>query len=167
MRSRYGEYKVNWTDATPGAKSDMGLDATYKLIEDPLFVQSTAKWAVMGPVLNVYAEGETAEISEDMSEWAAKKSAMHAASTLLYNESAEKYNPENIPPLLTTTEEEKQATEMERTNVIDRWNKAQTEFCSGVLDPNNDTDWNNYVKQLEDLGLQVYLDYLQVAYDRG
>ena len=175
MRNRYGEYGVNWTEADEGAKSDLGLDATYKLISDPLTMQSTAKWATIASTLNVYAEGETAQIDGAVaSEWIATKSKMHAESYALFLEAEENNNPEELCPYLVTTEEEKEATEMERTNVSDRFRKAQTEFCQGtknadgvVMDPNDDAVWEAYVQELYDLGLQTYLDYLQVAYDRS
>jgi len=70
-------------------------------------------------------------------------------------------------PLLTYTDEEKERTSTYTTNVGDRRSKAQTEFCTGVLDPNSDADWNAYIKELEDLGLDIVLDYVQTAYDRG
>ena len=167
MRVRYGEYKVNWDDPTPGAKSDMGLDATYKLISDPLKMQSTSLWAAVSSTLNVYAEGETAEIAEEMTEWMAVKSKMHAESYALFVEAEEKNNPEVVCPVLVYTEEEQDQYEMQRTNVNDRRTKAQTEFCTGVLDPNDDAAWQAYIKQLEDLGLQAYLELAQTAYDRG
>ena len=167
MRVRYGEYKVHWDDAAEGAKSDLGLDATYKLINDPLKQQNTAVWSKIASTLNVYAEGETAEISEGMSEWMATKSKMHAESYALFLEAEENNNPETVCPALVYTEEEKEATLMERTNVGDRYVKAQTEFCTGVLDINNDTEWQAYLDQLKELGVETVLELAQTAYDRG
>ena len=167
MRCRYGEYGVNWTDADEGSKSDLGLDATYKLISDPLKMQSTAKWAVIASTLNVYAEGETAQIAEEMTEWMKTKSQMHAEAYRLFEEAESKYNPETLCPLLTATEDEKAAVEAERTNIGERWNRAQTEFCTGTLDPNSDADWNAYLKELDDMGMDKYMEYLQMLYDRA
>ena len=168
MRIRYGEYNVNWTDADPGSKSDIGLDATYKLIVDPLNVQSTAKWAKIASTLNVYAEGETAQIGDVTEEWFAKKSAMHAESYAIFEDVEKTFNDPSVKcPLLTYTEEEKNRTSTYTTNVSDRRSKAQTEFCTGVLDPYSDKDWNAYLKELEDLGLSIVMDYVQTAYDRG
>lgn len=167
MRVRYGEYGVNWTDVSEGAKSDLGLDATYKLISDPLKMQSTAKWAVIASTLNVYAEGETAEIADEMTEWMKTKSQMHAEAYRLFEEAEAKYNPETICPVLVATEEEKNAVEAERTNVGERWVRAQTEFCTGTLDPNSDADWQAYLDELESYGLSTLLEYYQMLYDRS
>lgn len=168
MRIRYGEYGVNWTDPDPGAKSDMGLDATYKLIRDPLFEQSTAKWSQISSTFNNYAELETAQVSEQTDPWYAKRTAMAAEQYKLFAKAeAENNDPSEICPLLTHTEEEIERASMYRTNVGDRRAKAQTEFCTGILDPNDDSDWNDYLKQLEDLGLSVVIEFNQTAYDRG
>ncbi len=167
MRIRYGEKDVNWRMPDEGAKSDIGLDATYALISDPLTQQSTAKWAKIASTLNVFAEGETAQVAPDMDEWTKKKSVMHAESYKLFCEAEEENNPEVICPYLRTTLEEQERTSMERTNTGDRYKKAQAEFCTGVLNPNSDSDWNAYLKQMDELGLQVWLDYAQNAYDRG
>ena len=166
MRMRYGEYGVNWTEPTEGAKSDLGLDATYKLISDPFRMQNTARWPKMC-TLNVYAEGETAEIAEEMTEWMATKSKMHAESYAMFLESEQNNNPKTLCPVLIYTEEEKEMTEAERTNVGDKRSKAMTDFCTGVLDPNDDAVWAAYIKELEDLGLQTVLELAQKAYDRG
>lgn len=168
MRIRYGEKDVNWTEADEGAKSDLGLDATYKLLSDPLTQQSTAKWAKIASTLNIYAEGETAQITQQLDEWTAKKSAMHAEASRLFDEAAaENHKPEEICPYLTHTEEENANTSALRTNVNTAVEKAQTDFCKGDRDPFSDTEWNKYLKELDDLGIATYAQYMQVAYDRS
>jgi len=166
MRIRYGEKDVNWRLPDEGAKSDIGLDATYALISDPLTQQSTAKWAKIASTLNVYAEGETAQVAEDMDEWTKKKSQLHAQNYALFCESEEENNPKIICPTLIYTEEDKELTSMERTNTSDRANKAQTEFCTGVLDPNSDKDWNAYLAELDKLGLPLWLELAQTYYNK-
>jgi putative aldouronate transport system substrate-binding protein len=168
MRIRYGEKGVNWVDPDPGAKSDMGLDATYKLLIDPLSIQSTAKWACIASTLNIYAELETAQTDENTDPWFAMRIAKAAESHRLFKEQEENFNDPTVKaPILTFTEEEKERTAIHATNVGDRRNKAQTEFCTGILDPNSDADWNEYLKQLNDLGLPIVMDYMQAGYDRG
>lgn len=167
MRVRYGEKDVNWTDADEGAKSDIGMDATYKLISDPLQQQSTAKWAKIASTLNVYAEGETAQISENMSEWETKKSQMHAESYALFEKREAAQDSSQRCPTLTYTVEEEERLRKTETNVSDRRSKAQTEFITGVMDINSDADWNGFKNQLKDLGLDILLQAAQVAYDRS
>ena len=168
MRIRYGEYGVNWTDPDPGAKSELGLDAKYKLLLDPLVVQNTAVWGPIASTLNIMAEGEEAQTGE-MSEWHQLKAKMHAESNTLFEKAAAENNPEYKCPALRNTEEEKEQYEMVRTNVGTFYARAQTDFCKGLAgyDPYNDNDWNNYLKELENLGLADYVKAAQLAYDRG
>ena len=167
VRVRYGEFGVNWTYPDEGAKSELGLEATYKLIQDPLQVQGTAKWSMIASTLNYHAEGESAQASEDMDEWGKKKLALNAEASRLFDEAAKENNkPEEICPYSPHTEEENNSTSVERANVEDYYQKAQADFCTGRLDPNKDSDWNAYLKELDSLGLDVYQKYMQVAYDR-
>lgn len=167
MRVRYGEYKVNWTDPTPGAKSDLGLDATYKLLNDPLGQQNTAKWSAISSCLNVYAEGETAEIGEDSTPWLRMRSAKHAESYKLFLEVETNKNPKNTCPVIVTTQEEKDATSEIRTNIDSYAGRCLTDFVTGKLDPNSDADWNKYLNDLNDMKLDTYVKYVQTAIDRS
>lgn len=167
MRVRYGEYNVNWADADEGAKSDMGLDAVYKLISDPLTQQNTAHWGKIASCFNHYAEGETAQIAENMDEWTAKKSAMHAESRRIFEAAVAANNPESVCPTLVTSTEEQEASEAVRTNVNDLTGKKEMAFVTGVgADINNDADWQDFQNQLKELGLDEYQKYVQTAYDR-
>ena len=168
MRVRYGEYGVNWDYPDEGAVSELGLPAAYKLHWDPLNGQTTAKWSFIASAFNTAAEGETAQMSDQMTEWQIKKAALHAESVELFQWVEEnRNNPDEMCPLLTFTEDEKEETSVERTNVDNRASKAQAEFCTGTLNPNSDADWNAYLKQLNELGLEIYQEYMQKGYDRG
>lgn len=168
MRSRYGEYGVNWDDADEGAKSELGLEATYKLISDPLIQQGTAKWATMGANLNVYAEGETAQCADEMDDWTKKKAQMHAEAYAKFVE-AEKNNnkPELLCPPVERTDEEAERVSAQSGNVSDYRKKSLTNFVTGKMDPHSDADWQEYLNKLDELGLPALVDSMQVAYDRS
>ena len=166
MRVRYGEYKVNWDDADPGSKSDMGLDAVYKLISDPLTQQNTAHWGKIASCFNHYAEGETAQIAENMDEWTMKKSAMHAESRRIFD-AAQANNPEKTTPALVLTTEEDEGIEMVRTNISSYVSKQEMAFITGIgADINSDADWATFQSEMEKMGLQQYADLLQTVYER-
>lgn len=169
MRIRYGEYGVNWTDADPGAKSDLGLDAKYKLQLDPLVIQNTARWSKIACCLNYMAEGEEAQIGENLSEWHVKKAAMHAESNRLFEEAEKENNPAQVCPILRLTKEEQEEHDQVLTNVATYAARAMTDFCKGTVgyDPYSDTDWDNYCKELERLGVDEYMELHQMAFDRG
>ncbi|ONI44485.1 hypothetical protein AN641_06790 [Candidatus Epulonipiscioides gigas] len=44
--------------------------------------------------------------------------------------------------------------------------QATAEFVSGIKDPNNDADWNEYLEMLEKNRLSEYIEVNQVAFDR-
>lgn len=166
IRTRYGEYNVNWTDADEGAVSPLGLPATIKLLKDPLGTQNTCMWSSAAGSLNVYAEGEAAQLAEEQTEWLKYRNGLAAQSRKNYDAAAETNNPKEIVSTLIYTEMEKETTEVQRTAVSDYWKKTRTDFCKGVLNPESDTDWNTYVKKVQDLGLETYQQLAQKAYDR-
>lgn len=166
MRMRYGEFGVNWDMPDEGAVSDMGLPATYKLINDPFSQQNTCRWPSMC-TLNVYAECETAQITAESNEFYAYRVKMHADQYKLWLEAREKTTTtERIARPFTTTLEEQEKVEMERTNVDDYRSKCFTDFITGKMDINSDKVWKEYLDTLYKHGLQAVLDYAQDAYDR-
>ena len=58
--------------------------------------------------------------------------------------------------------------------VIDNYEKglkayfkeARAQFVSGVMDPNNDADWNNYLAELDTMGLADYIATAESGYHR-
>jgi len=167
MRVRYGEYGANWVDPDPGAKSELGLDATYKLLSDPMTMQNTAHWAKIACCLNIYAEGETAQMDQNGDPWMLKRAQLQAESHALFVQAEENNNPKKLVPIIVATEEEKEKTESIRTNIDSYVSGMLTDFCTGKADPNDDKVWNNYLAKLDEYGLETYTDYVQTAYDRG
>ena len=165
-RVRYGQKGVHWDDPDPGATSAIGLPATLKIINDPLTQQNTALWSKASGTLLIHAEGESAQTAEQLDEWTTTRMKLHAESNRLFNEAAEKNNPKVICPKLVLTEEEKEATDMERTNVGNRISKARVEFCSGSLNVNDDKVWADYLAELENMGLSKIVSQAQTVYDR-
>ena len=167
-RLRYGEKGVNWDDADEGAVSAYGLPAEYKLISDPLGTQNAQMWSKVGCTVNYYAEGETAQIADNMSQWEKDKNAAHALQRKLFDEAAEKYNPEFIAPVLQTTAEEQEEYEMIRTNIYDLGAKAETEFITGTggRDIHNDAHWAEFVKEMEKMGMYEYQALMNAILER-
>lgn len=166
-RLRYGEKGVNWTDPDEGAVSAIGIPATLKIIKDPLTTQNTVLWGSVSCTLNVYAEAESAQMAEEMDPWMKMKMNMHAESNKLYEEAMEKNNPEVVCPKLALSVPEKEETTSERLNISGIITKARADFIRGDgKDINNDADWNAYLKELNDMGLEKVVKQDQAAYDR-
>jgi putative aldouronate transport system substrate-binding protein len=70
---------------------------------------------------------------------------------------------EVVPPLIFTAAEMDQIREI-RTNLELYRSESQALFITGQL--NLDRDWNNYLAQLDRIGLKTFLDVAQKAYDR-
>ena len=43
---------------------------------------------------------------------------------------------------------------------------SRDQFITGELNPNNDADWNKYIKELNKLGVDAWLKQAQSVYDR-
>ena len=167
-RIRYGEKGVNWEEPDEGAMSAYGIPAEYKLITDPLGTQNAQIWSKVGCTVNYYAEGETAQMAENMSQWEKDKNQFHATQRKLFDEAAEKYNPKFVAPVLQTTAEEAEEYEMIRTNIYDLGYKAETEFITGTggRDINNDAHWAAFVAEMEELGMYEYQALMNKILDR-
>ena len=165
LRHRYGEKGVDWVDADEGAKSPYGFDAKYKLLQETWGQPGFNRWAVGGG-FNYMAEGESAQVDENTDPYVVKKFEMFAKMIKDFNASAEANNPETILPVLQGTMQEQEQYSIAITNIDDRWPKAMAEFIRGSKNINSDADWNAYLDELEDIGLNDYLKYLQTVYDR-
>ena len=71
---------------------------------------------------------------------------------------------EIITKFAYTVEEEKEATEL--ANVLDSYVREKVAlWCTGAADV--DKEWDSYLKELDNIGLQRYLEITQAAYDRN
>ena len=172
MRIRYGAKGINWDDPTPGAKSDYGLDATYKMIDDPFTQQNDVMWGKASGSFNHYAEGETAEMSTELDEWTRKKSAMHAEARKMFDEAAQTINPTFIKdPFLEkfnlTTAEEKEI-DMKKTNMSNVVSTYTKNFVTSdkKMDINNDAHWKQYLDELKKEGYDDVRAMYQKVYER-
>lgn len=164
-RVRYGQKGVHWDDPDPGAVSVSGLPAALKVMDDPMTRENSSVWGCVGSTLLTYADGASVQISDSTDTWTA---AVYQKQAEAYRK-AEPYLGANIAcPLLTFTIEEEDQPTMYKTNVLNRYRKAVTEFCTlKEKDPGRDADWEAYLWELDDLGLDECMQEYQIAYDRA
>ena len=172
MRIRYGEYGVNWTDADEGAKSAYDLDATYKILDDPFAKQTTTMWGTASGSLNHYAEGETAQMADDLDEWTKTKYMMHAQNRKYHDWAVENINPQFITDpfleiFIMSSKEEKEI-DMKKTNVNNVLTTYTKNFVTNEkgLDINKDADWQKYLNELKSEGIEDILAMYQKCYER-
>ena len=172
MRIRYGEFGTNWVMPDEGAKSDYGLDATYKLLDDPFTQQNAVQWGSASGSLNHYAEGETAQVSEDLDQWTATKSKMHAEARKNFDASAAENNAKMLPNIFSQSfimnSAEEESIEMEKKNVNNYIASAVKDFVTGSnnMDINDDGDWNSYKAKVKELGYDKIQKMHQKCYER-
>ena len=171
MRIRYGAYGQNWVEPDEGAKSDYGLDATYKLLDDPFTQQNDVQWGSASGSLNHYAEGETAQAADNLDKWTATKSKMHAEARQNFDWAVENINPKFLAdPFLQSfvmNSEEEESIDMAKTNINNFISSSAKDFVCGTnnKDINNDSQWKAYLDELDAMGLEKYIDILNTYYD--
>lgn len=165
-RIRYGEYGVNWEYAPEGAVSDYGLPAKIRVIDDPIAKQNSCLWGSASGTMLAYDKGENVIWPEEATDWEKLRNEMSAQARKNADAAAAANNPDTLCPYLAYTEEELEQTEKQRTDVAAYYTKSRSDFIRNKLDPNLDSEWNAYVKQVKDYGLDAWLAAAQAAYDR-
>ena len=167
MRVRYGEYGVNWTDADPGTLSALGYPAEYQILEDPLQTTNSAHWGnISCGLFDFLLDGATAQVPEDLSEWLTAKGQMEAKSRMLF-EQAKSHTPENLCPYLSYTLEELEQVYDLKYPISNLVTKKEMAFVTGIgAEITGDEDWNAFLEELESLGLSMYTQLAQTAYER-
>lgn len=167
MRQRYGEYGKDWTDADPGSKSYLGYDATYKILRDDAFSgQNNQTWHDIEATILIGAENEYAQYDETIDPWQHAKNGLIRDIYNNFSKAEKENNPKYIMPVIYYDEDEDLLTENERGNVTSVINSYRMKFISGTgaMDPSSNSDWKIYLGELQDNGLQTWLDQLQRMY---
>ncbi len=165
LRMRYGEYGVDWTDADENSESYIGKKAEIKLINNVFAQQNSSIWGGVIGTMCIDAENEATQV-EGANEWMTERNKKFGIAQKNFMAAAEKYNPKEICPVLNYTQEEKDKYDMTMSNVKSYISTARSQFVTGAINPNSDSDWQAYLKQLDTLGLQDYLTLAQTSYDR-
>lgn len=160
LRCGYGVKDENWAEPEDGAKGINGKPAVWKKIITERKPQHNNHWANIG-AMNRSNDFRLGQQSDPDDIW--------DKETRLYNVSHDIYNPcipeqDMILPNLSMTGDEVGEYARLKTTINDYVEEAISRFIIGDL--NIENDWDNYVKELNSLGLQDYLDMIQKAYDR-
>ncbi len=165
LRMRYGEKGVDWDDADKGSKSFIGRDAEIKVINNVFASQNNSCWSRVASTILIDSENEVTQV-EDVTDWTKHKNSCFTTVHDNFFAAMEKYNPKEIMPAVSYTTEESEKYSMTMSNCASLIVTSRSSFVTGTMDPNKDSDWNSYVKQLNDLGLEDWKAVAQKAYDR-
>ena len=172
MRIRYGEYGVNWVEPDEGAKSAYGLDATYKILDDPFAKQTTTTWGKASGSFNHYAEGETAQIDENLNEWTKRKYLNHAQAREYWDWAYENINPQFITDpfleIFIMSAKEENEIDMKKTNVNNVISTYMKNFVTSNkgMDITKDAHWQEFQDALKKEGLDDLQAMYQKCYER-
>lgn len=156
MRNRLGEPGVDYEIPSNGEMAVDGEVATYKPILLWGSIQNS-HWNEIGPAYN------------DFDNNCVKEDNPYELQQYLWNATRDYFTPyipkvENCYNGLTfyTVEDARKLSDVWST-LRDYQREGVAKFVTGVLDPNSDSDWNQYLKELESIG---YLDWLQIMQNR-
>ena len=166
-RQRYGEKGVNWDWADPGTKSFLGWDADIKFLTADVFGSTgNENWKDVAASLLPNAENESVQVDDKTDAWTLKKFKLLKAIYDAFSEAEKAKTPRYIMPHVVRTQEEYERDYNERLNCQNAVNAWRVKFINGEMDPNKDADWNAYLKELNDLGLQTWVNNAQKKYEK-
>lgn len=168
-RLRYGEKGTDWVDADAGTVSFLGLPASIKVLNENAYSDiGNQTWSSIVGTILVNAENEASQLSDDMSDWVQYKMNLMKDCYNYYYEAVER-TPENVVGFISYSVEEDEAVKVARTNTTGWINQCRASFCTGsgdkFTDPNNDAQWEAYIKGIEDQDIASWIEIAQALYD--
>lgn len=163
VRQRYGEKGVDWDWADEGATSVMGLTATIKVYGDIWGTNNNKSWNALRGGIFPYSENECNQPTGQESKQLQHKYDLYKELTTNFNAALDKVDQSLVCPWLRFSDEEDDMSPYrdDLKTAIDSWQKR---FING--DKNLDTDWDDYLDELDDLGIDDYIAAGQHCYDR-
>ncbi len=162
LRSAFGIKGVHWRDAEDG---EFGLDGTPSTItrianEDENYAWNQLAGLVRDTRFTVMLTTNPDPYAEDVKPLDGRQILMYKGS--LEHEKV-RQPLESVLPSLYFSEEVAEDIALIKTTVMDNANTSLVRFVTGDLDI--EKDWDNYVNELSNIGLDDYLSMWQSAYD--
>lgn len=162
LRMRFGVYGEDWEYADEGTYSSTGVKAAVKVLNaDAYSAQGNRTWHDVRAT--IVHSGATANQWTDDGSWAANRSKLSAAC---YQSYVNGERPAEVIGTLVYNSEENETVSEIRDQIEDYIAEARALFISGVMDPNDDAQWNNYLANLKAQGMDQWLAIAQSAYTR-
>lgn len=159
LRMRYGTPGKDWTDESVYGDSLDGIKANIRILNELPSEANAVWWGFQACGIMDYAGG-AARVYESSGEegfWL-YTNIMYAAKYLILDTYAN--TPKNICRGLNRDSVSDIMIPIER-----HVDMARSQFAIGELDPNDDAVWNQYLQQLDELGLEDATDAVQTIYD--
>ena len=163
LRQRFGEYGVDWVYSEGGKPGNRGGEAQIKLLNPNVGSEQNAQsWHFTASV----ADSSYWQYEVDMSDpedW----------NTIKINKMNEMYRLETSAPqpkeifdfAIYSLSDYDERAEFAR-DLTDYISDRRSEFCTGMLDPNSDADWQSYLDGLDRLKYDRWIELAQIGYNR-
>ena len=168
--ARYGEEGVHWEwidGEAEGLKDRRQHWASFRVISDEWSKETKATWHYNPfnfSTTNQYTEGPAAGIGLQPFS-IVEGSRNEITYNGLYEMEGSKLPEESVYSLVYNAEENEVISEY-KSAYKSFVKEARRKFMTGVMDPTNDADWEQYLKELEQNGQTELLEVSQAAYDR-
>jgi len=162
VSKRFGEKDVDWRYALPGEESFHPGQAPFlHVIETQWGVPNNKNIAGVW-LSNVVDPRKLFEVFDGSTSnpeyWYAKNYTINKDHGIPFDQ---------LPVVFLYTEDEVARWVDQRTALQEYVNESMTLFAMGQMDPNNDSDWNKYIQELNNLQYKDILAADQVAFERG
>jgi len=159
---RYGTPGKNWVYAEEGAVTSSGHPANITILDDPWSTVNNAVWH-SGALRISWGQIRTSYDPESEGKIRSHRIQMSRHLLKSYQETRQ---PEEIFDLVMYNAQEQEIVTEFAAPVLEFILESRALFISNAMDPNDDTDWNNYLENLNSFGLPEYLEASQSAYTR-
>lgn len=162
LTSRRGEPGVDWVWCEEGTESDfsaIGINAKYDIVNNVWSENQNKHWTLsLGVQPPSIFNATLKKISENPLEQARKE--------LFYGGFLKRYGmyPKEIMTNVIYTDQELNEINEIMTTIHTYVDETRVRFVTGSLDL--DKDWEDYIKTLNDMGLERYIEVVQTAYTR-
>jgi putative aldouronate transport system substrate-binding protein len=158
IRDRWGVEGVDWKRVPEGSPSIYdGYNAMFEMINNIWAVSQNAHWRKNAPVYTVKAN--QAELWNGDASSYLRKIGLSVASYRQYLP-----DPAMIVPVLNFNDEEIQRISEIRTNLQSYVRECKVRFVTRDMDI--ESEWENYLAEIQRIGLDEFLSVCQGAYDR-
>ncbi|MBO4410579.1 MAG: hypothetical protein J5794_00085, partial [Lachnospiraceae bacterium] len=160
VRMRYGKYGEDWTDPDPGTTGSLGYPSAWKTLKEVYSVQSGENWHQLRGIIKLqkYHSGTF----NDNGSWSAERTKLNRNIFQLYSEGN---HPAEVITKLTYSASQAEVRSELEDQLKSYFAEARALFIAGTMDPNSDADWNTYLSNLKNMGLERLIEAVQGAYD--
>lgn len=157
--ARHGEKGVDWNEGS--GKDIYGNDVKVVVVNGQAFFEGTKTWG--RNVLSIQTPMNYNNCAQAVSEGETRVATLLGP---LYDFTKNYPIKENTVRSLEYTDAEEGVREQYESVLLNYVKEQAKLFVTGTINPSSDADWNAYVKQVNEIGLDKMLEIQKAAYDR-